>query len=113
MLLGGAAVAVAQQYTPPPKLPPVSTPSPQATQVSPRTLAKFKKAYWSVQSIQKQYAAKLQRTHGNKSAATLREWVQSKIAHAVKSAGLTIPKYDKVMMLMQREPALRKRVLGH
>jgi hypothetical protein len=32
---------------------------------------------------------------------------------AVKSAGLTIPQYNNVMLLMQREPALRKKVLGH
>jgi hypothetical protein len=32
---------------------------------------------------------------------------------AVKSADLTIPKYNNMMLLMQREPALRKKVIGH
>ena len=85
----------------------------QGAAVSPQTLAKFKQAYLSVKSIEKEYSAKMQQTRSNKVAMTLREQAQSKMASAVKSAGLTIPQFNQVMVLMQREPALRKQVLGH
>ena len=112
VLMGASATALAQQYAPPPQ----SSMSPAASRgaaVSPQTLAKFRQAYQSVKSIEKEYSAKMQQTRSNKVAMSLREQAQSKMASAVKSAGLTIPQFNQVMVLMQREPALRKQVLGH
>lgn len=111
-LIGAGAVAMAQQYTPPPRTS-MGAGAAQGTPVSPRTLAKFKRAYWSVKSIEKHYSAKLQQTRSNKLAMMLRQRAQQKMMSAVKSAGLTIPQYDHVMMLVRREPALRKQVFGH
>ena len=109
LLIGAAAFA--QQYTPPQtEMRTTAQPQPR---LNPQTLAKFKHAYASVKTIEQQYSAKVSQIHNNKDALKLRQWAQTKMVSAVKSAGLTIPQYNNMMMLMQREPALRKQVLGH
>ncbi len=73
----------------------------------------FAKAYPSVKSIETEYSAKIQQIRNNKTAVRLREWVRARMTHAVKAAGLTMPQFNNVMMLIGRVPALRKQVLGH
>ena len=112
LLVSGAALA--QHYTPPPQhQPSMHTPGTAHAHVSAQTLAKFKHAYRSVKAIDRQYSAKVRKVHDRQAALRLRQWAQKKMAHAVKSSGLTIPQYDHVMLLLQREPALRKKVFGH
>lgn len=105
-----SAAALAQQSTP---VQPQPMPASTQPHVSTRTLAKFKRAYSSVKIIEHKYAAKVRQVHNNQDALKLRQWAQTKMVSAVKSAGLSIPQYNNVMLLMQREPALRKKVLGH
>ncbi len=81
--------------------------------VSPQTLMKFKRAYRSVMRIEKTYSMKVEHTHNRKVAMSLRQRAQTKMVNAVKSSGLTVAQYDKLMTRMQRNPAFRKRVLGH
>lgn len=107
-----SAAAFAQQYAPPQQPPMRSSAQPQI-RVNPRTLAKFKRAYISVKTIEHQYSAEVRQVHNNKAALKLRQQAQMKMVDAVKSAGLTIPQYNNMMLLMQREPALRKKVIGH
>ena len=107
-----SAAAFAQQYAPPQQPPMRSSAQPQI-RVNPRTLAKFKRAYFSVKTIEHQYSSEVRRVHNNQDALKLRKQAQTKMVSAVKSAGLTIPQYNNMMLLMQREPALRKKVIGH
>jgi hypothetical protein len=107
-----SAAALAQQYAPPQQTSTRSSARPQV-RVSAATLAKFKRAYYSVKSIEHQYSAEVSQVHNNQDALKLRQLAQTKMVSAVKSAGLSIPQYNNVMLLMQREPALRKKVLGH
>lgn len=78
-----------------------------------QTLAKIKRAYCSVKSIEKECSAKLQQTRSNKLAMTLRPRARQKMVSAVKRAGLSLLRYNRVMMLVQGGAALRKQVLGH
>jgi GTP1/Obg family GTP-binding protein len=80
--------------------------------VSAQTLAKFKRAFLSVRKIEKEYSTKVQQTHSDKVAVKLREWAQTEMVTAVKSAGLTVAQFDKMMMLVRRDPTLRKQLLG-
>ena len=107
-----SAAAFAQQYAPPQQPPMRSSAQPQI-RVNPRTLAKFKRAYISVKTIEHQYSAEVRQVHNSQDALKLRQQAQMKMVDAVKSAGLTIPQYNNMMLLMQREPALRKKVIGH
>jgi hypothetical protein len=107
-----SAAALAQQYAPPQQPPMRSSAQPQI-RVNPRTLAKFKRAYFSVKTIEHQYSTEVRQVHNNQGALQLRQQAQRKMVSAVKSAGLTIPQYNTMMLLMQREPALRKKVIGH
>ena len=66
-----------------------------------------------MKSIEKEYSAKLRQTRRNKLVMALRQGGRQKMLSAAKSAGLRIPRYNRVMMLVQRGAALRKRVLGH
>ena len=106
-----SAAALGQQYAPQ-QTSTRSSARPQV-RVSAATLAKFKRAYYSVKSIEHQYFAEVSQVHNNQDALKLRQLAQTKMVSAVKSAGLSIPQYNNVMLLMQREPALRKKVLGH
>lgn len=106
-----SAAALGQQYAPQ-QTSTRSSARPQV-RVSAATLAKFKRAYYSVKSIEHQYSAEVSQVHNNQDALKLRQLAQTKMVSAVKSAGLSIPQYNNVMLLMQREPALRKKVLGH
>ena len=107
-----SAAAFAQRYAPPQQSPMRSSTQPQ-TRVSAGTLAKFKRAYYSVKAIAQKYSAEMRQVHNKQDALKLRQLAQTKMVSAVKSAGLTIPQYNNVMLLMQREPALRQKVLGH
>lgn len=107
-----SAAAFAQRYAPPQQSPMRSSTQPQ-TRVSAGTLAKFKRAYYSVKAIAQKYSTEMRQVHNKQDALKLRQLAQMKMVSAVKSAGLTIPQYNNVMLLMQREPALRKKVLGH
>ncbi len=107
-----SAAALAQHYAPPQQPPMRSSAQPQV-RVNPRTLAKFKRAYFSVKTIEHRYSAEVRQVHNNQAALRLRQRAQTQMVSAVKSAGLTIPQYNNMMLLMQREPALRKKVIGH
>lgn len=122
LLIGASGVAIAQRYqSQHPAMgqhPTMGMKGPHAAPVSARTLAKFKRAYRSVKSIQNKYVAKLQahkmKPMGKgKAARQLRRWARTSMVNAVKSAGLTVRQFDHLMGLMRREPALRKQVLGH
>ncbi len=65
-----------------------------------------------MKSIEHQYSAEVSQVPNDQDALKFRQWVQMKRVSAVKPAGLNIPQYDSVMLLRQREPALRKKVLG-
>ncbi len=114
VLIGTGGAAMAQQYRP--QHPMTGMMAPHAAQVSPQTVAKFKRAYWSVKAIQQKYAAKIRAKKMQpmgKAASKLRRWAQTSMVNAVKRAGLTVGQFDHMMGLMQREPALRKQVLSH
>ena len=66
-----------------------------------------------MKAIAQKYSAEMRQVHNKQDALKLRQLAQTKMVSAVKSAGLTIPQYNNVMLLMQREPALRQKVLGH
>jgi hypothetical protein len=106
-----SAAACAQQYASPPQQP--AAQSTAQSHLSARTLAKFKRAYDSVKAIEHKFSAAVRATHNTQDALKLREQAQTQMVTAVQSTGLTIPEFNDMMMLMQREPALRKKILGH
>lgn len=108
LALSGAAMA---QQAPAQGQPPAAA-APMNPHVSAQRLAKFKRAFLSVQKIEKEYSTKVQQTHSDKVAIKLRQWAQTRMVSAVKSAGLTVAQFDKMMMLVRRDPTLRKQVLG-
>lgn len=112
LLIGASAMAAMQHYSPPSQAR-MAAALRKGAQVSPQTLAKFKRAFHSVKSIEKEYSAKMHNVHGKKAAESVRRWARNKMIQAVKAAGLTVAKYNHVMMQVQRNPALRKQVLGH
>lgn len=112
LLIGGGATAAMQHYSPPPRAT-VGAAAKQGAQLSPQTVAKFKRAYHSVRSIEKEYTTKMRNAHGSKAMESVRKWARTKMVDAVKAAGLTVSKYNHVMMLVQRNTALRKQILGH
>jgi len=111
LTLAASGAAMAQQ-APMQGQPPAAAAAPMSPQVSAQTLAKFKRAFLSVQKIEKEYSAKVQQTHSDKVAVKLRQWAQTQMVSAVKNAGLTVEQFDKMMMLVRSNPTLRKQVLG-
>lgn len=115
LLIGATAMAGMQHYTAPPPPPHTTfgTAAAKTPHINPQTLAKFKRAFQSVKAVEQQYSAKMRSTHGAKAAQSLRKWARTKMVSAVKAAGLTVQKYNHVMMVVQGNPALRKKILGH
>lgn len=112
MSLAVSAMAMAQQAPEQGQPPPVAAAAPLNPHVSAQMLDKFKRAFLSVQKIEKEYSAKVQKTHSDKVAIKLRQWAQTRMVSAVKRAGLTVAQFDKVMLLVRRDPTLRNQVLS-
>jgi hypothetical protein len=110
-LLAGAT-ALAQQYAPQ-QQPPMRSSAQPPTNINSRTLTKFKRAYYSVRTIEHRYSAEERQVHTHHAALKIRQRTKTMMVNAVQSAGLTIPQYISMMLLMQREPALRRKVIGH
>lgn len=119
----GMTTAVAQQYGAPQGAPAAGQYAPrqsagapgmalQAAQPSAQTLARFKQAFRSVAAISKVYSAKIEQAHDPKVAQALQRQAEVRMVAAVKASGMSVQQYDRVMSLLQHDPALRQQVIG-
>lgn len=117
LMIGAVAMAAGaggmqHHFAPPQQHSAMAAAARHTPKVSPQTMSKFKQAYRSVKSVEKEYSAKMRNVHGKKGAQSVRQWARTKMVNAIKSAGMTVQKYNHVMMMVQRNPALRKQVMG-
>lgn len=116
-LVFGAAAAYAQGAPGAPDAAPQTMPSEQegaqaAAPVSDEDVNKFVEAYTSVQTLNHEYAAKLQGAEDPEVATSLQQEAQTKMQEAITDAGLSLDEYQEIANLANQHPDLHERIIS-
>lgn len=96
--------ATSQDYSP------ERAPGEGQTEVTDSMLSKYAAAASDVQSVQQEFAAKIQSTQDASEAQSLRSEAQAEMIEAVEGSGLTVTEYNEITQELQRDPDLGDRL---
>lgn len=91
--------------------PPKASPHPAAPQMDEATVNKFVVAYGKVVELQQTYSAKLENAADQQEAQVIQQQAQQEMMSAVEEAGISVEEYHQIVQTMQRDPALREKVI--
>lgn len=117
-LVFGASAAYAQggapgAGNPPPQTMPSQQEGAQAqAPVSDEEVGKFVEAYTAVQTLNHEYAAKLQGAEDPEVATSLQQEAQEKMQEAITDAGLSLDEYQEIANLANQHPDLHERIIS-
>jgi uncharacterized protein YqfA (UPF0365 family) len=76
-----------------------------------KKLNQFIDAYSEVQTIGKEFSAKVEGVQDRSKVHALQQEAQSDMIEAVRDAGLSVPEYNEIATMMEADPELRQQVI--
>lgn len=105
------------QNVPPSRIPgnppPGAQPGAQAAVPSDEALRKFAQAHSKVKAVKEEFGPKLSAVRDPEEARAVQKEASEATNTAVTDSGLSIDEYSKIAQMVQRDPAIRQKVLSH